>query len=78
MRVNERENALADVPPFQHKGGVRSLKIKQQRGGTESYIWNLDSSANYSDGVWQIGQTRLSANMVSFTKIFARKQTNPR
>ena len=59
---------MSDAPPFQHNGGVRSLKIKQQRGGTQSYIWNLDSSANYSDGAWQIGQTRVSANMVSFTK----------
>ena len=26
---------------FQHDGGVKSLKIKQQRDGTESVIWNL-------------------------------------
>ena len=30
-----------EMEMFQHDGGVKSLKIKQQRDGTESVIWNL-------------------------------------
>ena len=51
---------------FQHDGGVKSLNIKQQRDGTESVIWNLASSANYSNDEWLIGQTMVSATSVSF------------
>ena len=54
---------------FQHDGGVKSLKIKQQRDGTESVIWNLASSANYSNDEWLIGQTMVSATSVSFYSV---------